>query len=225
MKYVFSCGLFFILNSEIKSQSSYYQIVINTNLILQISANNVARQGVLMQFKENYRKQKELADEGQQLMAKVYLIHEYIYGQLKNVNSLFRQGKQFMGIVKEVQEIYENAQIMVNTSVNNPQYAIFVTDMYARIIQEAVKFYNDINNVITKAKKDLLLDAHDRTVILSSLHHRLKMLKIYIKAVTKKIERAKKVAYIYSVPVLSSYIRKDKSLIISIMDRYNRLIN
>jgi hypothetical protein len=69
------------------------QIVINDKLLSQITVNHGVRLASEQTFLDSYKKQKELYDEINNKTTQVIAIQEYIYQQLKNVNSALTQSK------------------------------------------------------------------------------------------------------------------------------------
>ena len=85
--------LFFSAVTTLQAQS-YYETVINSSLLAHISANHVTREASLANFNSIFKKQKEFYEESNKKIVQVVAIHEKIYQNLYNINSLFGQSKQ-----------------------------------------------------------------------------------------------------------------------------------
>jgi hypothetical protein len=80
--------------------------VINDKLLSQITVNHGVRLASEQAFLDSYKKQKELYEDIKNKTAQVIAIQEYIYQQLKNVNSALTQSKKLMYLY----QYWENCQ-------------------------------------------------------------------------------------------------------------------
>ncbi|MDO5608723.1 MAG: hypothetical protein Q4G08_09745, partial [Capnocytophaga sp.] len=174
-------------------------------------------------FASVYKKQKELYEDGEKQMMQVMAIHEYIYQQLYNVNSLFKQGKQMKYIYEYAKQIPENGAEMLRLSAENPQHSVWLKDYYQTLFEQMVGLMTQIEEVLLKSDKDLLMDAADRNELISKIYYKLRQINVSILSVTNLIQFGKNRAYIYSIPILGNYVSQDKMLVESIFDKYKRL--
>ena len=92
MRKVFIGGILFFSVGLVNGQ----QIVINDKLLVQMTTNHGVRLGSEQAFLNSYEKQKELYDDIKNKTAQVIAIQEYIYQQLKNVNSALKKKKKLI---------------------------------------------------------------------------------------------------------------------------------
>lgn len=194
-------------------------VVWHPRLTAQITANHGVREGSMLGFRNSYKKQKELYEDANKKMVQVVSIHEQIYQSLYNVNSYFKQSRQVKYILEYIPEIAKNASKMVELSTNNPQYAVWINKFYLELIQKSVALKEDFDKIL-KADQKILVDYHDRNTILEGIYAKLQNINIAILDVINMLNFSKSRAYIYSIPVLGTYISQDKALVETIMQKY-----
>lgn len=199
------------------------EVVVNDKLLAQLTRNHAVRQTSTQGFLEVFKKQRELYEEGEKQIVQVIAIHEHIYNNLYNVNSLFRNGKQVKYIYDYLSEISKNANELLRLSVENPQYAIWLKVYYKELLEQMVRLKNQIEQIILKSDRQLLMDAYDRDYLISNIHYRLRSINISILTVNNMIIYGKSRAYIYSVPILGNYINLDKQMVEDILRKYKQI--
>lgn len=199
------------------------EVVVNDKLLAQLTRNHAVRQTSTQGFLEVFKKQRELYEEGEKQIVQVMAIHEHIYKNLYNVNSLFRNGKQVKYIYDYLSEISKNANELLRLSVENPQYAIWLKVYYKELLEQMVRLKNQIEQIILKSDRQLLMDAYDRDYLISNIHYRLRSINISILTVNNMIIYGKSRAYIYSVPILGNYINLDKQMVEDILRKYKQI--
>jgi hypothetical protein len=116
-----------VILSFCKSQ----QIVINDKLFHK-SPKSRCSIGSEQAFLDSYEKQKELYDDIKNKTA-VIAIQEYIYQQLKNVNSALTQSKNLIYLYQYLGKIVTNSNKMLDLSAQHPEYAVLVSKYYVEI--------------------------------------------------------------------------------------------
>ena len=109
-KKTISFGLFVFLGIVVNSQ----QIVINDKLLSQITVNHGVRLGSEQAFLDSYEKQKKMYDDINDKVTQVIAIQEYIYQQLKNVNSALTQSKKLIYLYQYLGKIVTNSNKMLD---------------------------------------------------------------------------------------------------------------
>ena len=79
--------IFFVIILLFATGLKSQQIAFNDRLLLQLTTNHGVRMASEQAFLDSYEKQKEMYDDIKNKTAQVIAIQEYIYQQLKNVNS------------------------------------------------------------------------------------------------------------------------------------------
>ena len=102
-------------------------MVINEKLLSQITVNHGVRLASEQAFLDSYEKQKKLYDEINNKTAQVIAIQEYIYQQLKNVNSALTQSKKLIYLYQYLGKIVNNSHKMLDLSAQHPEYAVLVS--------------------------------------------------------------------------------------------------
>ena len=97
------------------------QIVINDKLLSQITVNHGVRLGSEETFLDSYEKQKELYDDINNKITQIIAIQEYIYQQLKNVNSALTQSKKLIYLYQYLGKIVTNSNKMLDLSAQHPE--------------------------------------------------------------------------------------------------------
>jgi hypothetical protein len=109
------------------------QIVINDKLLIQMTVNHGVRIGSEQAFLSSYEKQKALYDDIKNKTAQVIAIQEYIYQQLKNVNSALTQSKKLLYLYQYLGKVASNSNKMLDLSAQHPEYAVLVSKYYVEI--------------------------------------------------------------------------------------------
>ena len=79
--------IFFVIILMLTAGLKAQQIAINDRLLVQLTTNHGVRMASEQAFLDSYEKQKKMYDDIKNKTAQVIAIQEYIYQQLKNVNS------------------------------------------------------------------------------------------------------------------------------------------
>ena len=219
MKIKFLALSFFIGIDLIPCQN----IVVNEQLMLQLSKNQAVRLASNQAFLKSYEKQKELYGNINKKITQVIAIQEFIYDKLSKVNQTIKQGKQLKYLYKYLGEVSENSRKMLRLTAKNPQYAILLTDYYEIIIKEVTLIYKELRDEILREDKGLLMDAYDREHLISRIFDRVRILHGNVMFINLMLERANETPYLYQVPYLRDYITADKSIVEDIMRKYEYL--
>lgn len=205
----------------VKSQ----QIVINDKLLSQITVNHGVRLASEQAFLDSYEKQKQLYDDINNKTTQIIAIQEYIYQQLKNVNSALTQSKKLMYLYQYLGKIVTNSNKMLDLSVQHPEYAVLVSKYYAEIGKQTLKLQQEVTQDILNEDKDFLMDAMDREMLIEKVFTRVRNINGNILYIILRLENAKKIPYLYQVPVLRNYLNIDKAIVGDIIQKFKHLFN
>ena len=212
--------LFFSAVTTLQAQS-YYETVINSSLLAHITANHVTREASLANFNSIFKKQKEFYEESNKKIVQVVTIHEKIYQNLYNINSLFSQSKQIKYIKDYVFSIIGNLKKMNKLAVENPQYSFWLKKETDQVYSKVLSIIEERKAFLTEDRKRLM-DSADRDALLDRIYMKLRLLNVSILNVINIIEFNKSRAYIYSIPVFNNFVEHDKQLVEEIIQKYRR---
>lgn len=201
------------------------QIVINDQLLAQITKDHAVRLTSEQLFLDSYEKQNKLYNEIKTKTAQVIAIQEYIYQQLKNVNSALTQSKKLIYLYEYLGKIVTNSNKMLDLSLQHPEYAVLVSKYYAAIGTQLIKLRQEVSQDILNENKDFLMDAMDREMLIEKVFTRVRNINGNILYIILRLENAKKIPYLYQVPVLKNYINTDKAIVTDIIRKYNNVFN
>ncbi|UMQ41597.1 hypothetical protein MKS83_19705 [Chryseobacterium sp. Y16C] len=221
MKKIFTFSIVLFSVAGIQSQ----QIVINDKLLSQITVNHGVRLASEQAFLDSYKKQKELYEDIKNKTAQVIAIQEYIYLQLKNVNSALTQSKKLMYLYQYLGKIVSNSNKMLDLSAKHPEYAVLVSKYYVEIGKQVVKLQQEVAQDIMNEDKDFLMDSMDREMLIEKVFTRVRNIHGNILYIILRLENAKKIPYLYQVPVLRNYINIDRAIIGDIITKYKYIFN
>jgi len=221
MKKAIIIGL--ILYSEVVAYGQ--QIVINDKLLTQITVNHGIRMASEETFLDSYKKQKEFYNDIKNKAAQVIAIQEYIYQQLKNVNSALTQSKKLVYLYQYLGKITSNSNKMMNLTAQHPEYAALVSKYYVEIGQQVIKLQAEVTSDVLNENKDFLLDSMDREMLIEKIFTRVRNINGNLLYIIMRLENAKKIPYLYQIPVLRNYINIDKALVGDIMQKYKYIFH
>lgn len=205
----------------VKSQ----QIVINDKLLSQITVNHGVRLASEQAFLDSYEKQKQLYDDINNKTTQIIAIQEYIYQQLKNVNSALTQSKKLIYLYQYLGKIVTNSNKMLDLSAQHPEYAVLVSKYYSEIGKQTWKLQQEVTQDILNEDKDFLMDAMDREMLIEKVFTRVRNINGNILYIILRLENAKKIPYLYQVPILRNYLNIDKAIVGDIIQKYKHLFN
>ena len=220
-KKTISFGLFVFLGIVVNSQ----QIVINDKLLSQITVNHGVRLGSEQAFLDSYEKQKKMYDDINDKVTQVIAIQEYIYQQLKNVNSALTQSKKLIYLYQYLGKIVTNSNKMLDLSVQHPEYSVLISKYYIEIGKQTMKLQQEVTQDILNEDKDFLMDAMDREMLIEKIFTRVRNINGNILYIILRLQNAKKIPYLYQVPVLRNYINIDKAIVGEIIIKYKYIFN
>lgn len=201
------------------------QIVINDKLLSQITVNHGVRLGSEQTFLDSYEKQKKLYDDVNNKITQIIAIQEYIYQQLKNVNSALTQSKKLIYLYQYLGKIVTNSNKMLDLSSQHPEYTVLISKYYVEIGKQTLKLQQEVTGDILNENKDFLMDAMDREMLIEKIFIRVRNINGNILYINLRLENAKKIPYLYQVPVLRNYINLDKAIVGDIIVKYKYLFN
>jgi len=221
MKRIVIISALFFFWGSVNSQ----QIVINEKLLTQLTKDHAVRLASEQTFLDSYEKQKELYDDIKNKTAQVIAIQEYIYQQLKNVNSALIQSKKMIYLYQYLGRIVTNSNTMLDLSVQHPEYAVLVSKYYVEIGKQVLKLQQEVSQDILNEDKDFLMDAMDREMLIEKVFTRVRNINGNILYIILRLQNAKKIPYLYQVPVLRNYINIDKAIVGDIITKYKYIFN
>ena len=221
MKKIVIFGLLTFFGILIKSQ----QIVFNDKLFAQMTKDHAVRLASEQTFLSSYEKQKQLYDDIKNKTAQVIAIQEYIYQQLKNVNSALTQSKKLMYLYQYLGKVVTNSNRMLDLSAQHPEYDILVSKYYVEIGNQSIKLKQEISQDILNENKDFLMDASDREMLIEKVFTRVRNINGNILYIILRLENAKKIPYLYQVPKLRNYINIDRAIVGDIITKYKYIFN
>nr|EJK5328055.1 hypothetical protein [Elizabethkingia meningoseptica] len=201
------------------------QIVINDKLLSQITLNHGVRLASEQAFLDSYEKQKELYDEINNKTTQIIAIQEYIYQQLKNVNSALTQSKKLIYLYQYLGKIVTNSNKMLDLSAQHPEYAVLVSKYYIEIGKQVIKLQQEVTQDVLNEDKDFLMDAMDREMLIEKVFTRVRNINGNILYIILRLENAKKIPYLFQVPILKNYLNVDKAIVGDIIQKYKHLFN
>ncbi|MDE5518728.1 hypothetical protein [Elizabethkingia meningoseptica] len=201
------------------------QIVINDKLLTQLTKDHAVRLASEQTFLNSYEKQKELYDEINNKTTQIIAIQEYIYQQLKNVNSALTQSKKLIYLYQYLGKIVTNSNKMLDLSAQHPEYAVLVSKYYVEIGKQVLKLQQEVSQDILNENKDFLMDAMDREMLIENIFTRVRNINGNILYIILRLQNAKKIPYLYQVPVLRNYINIDKAIVGEIVTKYKYIFN
>jgi len=221
MKKILITGTFLFSVLTVNSQ----QIVINDKLLTQITVNHGVRLASEQAFLDSYKKQKELYDDINNKTMQVIAIQEYIYQQLKNVNSALTQSKKLIYLYQYLGKIISNSDKMMDLSAQHPEYTALVSKYYVEIGKQVVKLQQELTQDILNENKDFLMDASDREMLIEKVFTRVRNIHGNILYIILRLENARKIPYLYQVPILQNYINIDRAIVGDIITKYKYIFN
>ena len=201
------------------------QIVINDKLLTQLTKDHAVRLASEQTFLDSYEKQNELYNEIKNKTAQVIAIQEYIYQQLKNVNSALTQSKKLVYLYQYLGKIVTNSNTMLDLSAQHPEYSVLVSKYYVEIGKQVLKLQQEVSQDILNENKDFLMDAMDREMLIENIFTRVRNINGNILYIILRLQNAKKIPYLYQVPVLRNYINIDKAIVGEIITKYKYIFN
>lgn len=212
--------LIFFLGISVKSQ-----VVVNQNLIIQLTKNQTARMTSNKNFLKSYEKQQELYNEINNKIIQVVSIQEYIYNKLTNVNEALLQGKKIKYIYQYLGKIANNLNELQKLTLKQPEYAILYYKNYEYITKEIISIKKELNEEILRENKDYLMDPMDREVLITKIYNKVRRTNGHIITIINALKVAKKTPYIDQIPILNTYVNLDKHIVKEILKKYNYLKN
>ncbi|MCZ2085076.1 MAG: hypothetical protein LC112_12480 [Flavobacteriales bacterium] len=188
-------------------------IVMNDQLLAQLTKNQAVRLASNESFLNSYEKQKKLYNDINQKIAQVVAIQEFIYDKLTNINSAIKQGKQLYYLSKTFVQIGQNANDVLALTAQHPEYAILMNRFYIATVQELLKMQTELTQDILHEENDFLMDPYDRQVIIQNLSSKAQMINGYLICIKIRLKNAKKIPYIYQIPTINTYVNLDKAIV------------
>ena len=220
MKNMILLLMFIFIANKTKAQT----IVINEKLLMQMSKNHAVRMASEESFINSYERQRKLYDDVNNKLTKVIAIQEYIYQQLKNVNSALLQSKKLIYLYEYFSKIAENLRKMLLLTKKNPEYAVLTSKYYTYIYEQSALLKVELVEDVLNEDKDYLMDAMDREMLIEKVYTRARNINGSLLYINMRLENAKKVPYLLQVPVLKEYIAIDRQIIREIIHKYGRFL-
>lgn len=198
-------------------------VVINDRLLSQLTKNQAARVASEKSFISSYEKQKEIYDKARNKVAQILAIHEFIYQQLHNINSLFDQGVKLKYIYQDLKIIADNSAKILQLTVKYPQYQVFLIKEYEGIITQSIGLKKSIEDIVLKKDKKILMNAYERDELLEEIRIQVYSIRGYTYYIVWYLENAKKKPYLLHIPAIEWYVDLDKMIVRDIIMNYKYL--
>lgn len=210
----------------VSSQStSVVSVVINEQLLAQITKNQAVRLASNEAFLNSYEKQKELYDDVNRKIAQVIAIQQFIYDKLVNVNTAIKQGKRMYYLSKTFAEIGNNAGEVYQLTTKYPQYAVLLTRFYQGATEELIKMQAELTEEILREDNDFLMDPYDREKLIRNISTKAQMINGYLICIKIRLKNAKDIPYIYQIPKINTYVNLDKMIVSDIIQQFKYIFN
>ena len=213
--------IFFVIILLFATGLKSQQIAFNDRLLLQLTTNHGVRMASEQAFLDSYEKQKEMYDDIKNKTAQVIAIQEYIYQQLKNVNSALSQSKKLVYFYQYMGKIATNSNKMLDLSAQHPEYAIFGVKASQKTYEQSLKIVTDVSDILASGELNLAT-AGDRYKLLHNISGNVKNLKLWLLAIKLRLEKANRLGFWNSINPFAGYINTDKGIVENIMNRYKR---
>ena len=118
-----------------------------------------------------------------------------------------------------------NSNKMLDLSAKHPEYAVLVSKYYTEIGKQVIKLQQEVTQDILNEDKDFLMDAMDREMLIEKVFTRVRNINGNIIYIILRLENAKKIPYLFQVPVLRNYLNVDKAIVGDIIQKYKHLFN
>ena len=210
----------------VSSQStSVVSVVINEQLLAQITKNQAVRLASNEAFLNSYEKQKEMYDDVNRKIAQVIAIQQFIYDKLVNVNMAIRQGKRMYYLSKTFADIGNNAGEVYQLTTKYPQYAVLLTRFYQGATEELIKMQAELAEEILREDNDFLMDPYDREKLIRNISTKAQMINGYLICIKIRLKNAKDIPYIYQIPKINTYVNLDKMIVSDIIQQFKYIFN
>lgn len=213
MKKILSIGLIITISHSLNAQL----VVVNDKLMLQLEKNQLVRKESNNKFMEVYGKAKDIYEEAGKKSAEIMAIHEMIYNQLYNVNSLFKQGKRMKYIWQTIGNITKESREVLKISAKYPQYAGWIHKKYEKLYPQALRLQEEITEIALKPDKKILMDPYDRDLLIQKIQEKLEIIELQLISIRLGVEFSRSRSYILSIPVLGDYVSQDKMIVRNIL--------
>ena len=114
---------------------------------------------------------------------------------------------------------------MLDLSAQHPEYVILVSKYYSEIGTQVIKLQQEVTQDVLNENKDFLMDAMDREMLIEKVFTRVRNINGNILYIILRLENAKKIPYLFQVPVLRNYLNIDKAIVGDIIQKYKYLFN
>ena len=209
-------GLFLCLASvQLKAQATYIDPTTTAALFVYSDALESA-QNKLLQEKRNLRSAQMLV-AGQ--LAVVGEIQNTILLGLSEVSGTLQNGIQVKTILEELSQCATHAQSIEQFVLENPQYAVFGVKASSQTYKSVLEMSSDLTELLRSGNLNLAT-AGDRYRLLYSVSEKVRSLKIWLLSISLHMERAKRLGFLKALEPFGGYIRTDKSIVESVINRY-----
>ncbi|SDD99864.1 hypothetical protein [Riemerella columbipharyngis] len=213
------CTLFLYVN--IHSQT----IVVNDKLLSQLSKNQAVRVANNNVLTNIFKKQREFYEDMEKKATEITLIEQYIYDNLQKVNNAISDSKQVRYTLQHTTNVMIKLIELSELSAGNIQYSILYTKYYRELLKLVLDIREELKQYTQKVW-NRLMDNYDRHFFISRLYDKVRLVEINTNYLIYLIKYAKTKSYMRNVinnTFLNNWVIQDKSIIGSIMIKYNLL--
>lgn len=150
----------------------------------------------------------------------VDLIQERIFNSLTKVDRAIRQGKSVVEIGNIIRDILNYTLQASSEAKGNPALVLFAEQSAREFKQKGIDLSSYLYGFILKEKKDLLMDAGKRDMMIRHVLDELCVLRGLAYSIYNTIRWAKLNGFLQQVNPWQSYITTDKQLVQGILSTY-----
>lgn len=192
----------------------------NARLLQQLSFNQAIRMGSNSYALASFRRQNEDYNYANRKITESIAVHNYIYNNLRNVNTTIKQAKKVKYTIGYVTKIINNSRKLLKYSSEHPDIALTLTKYYRWLVKEALEIKNELNEVVLTGKDGVLMDTYDRGILIDKIYSKVRSINGGLNYICLLIEDRKGKNLIYYIPGIGGYATKDKQLVEGILDKW-----
>jgi len=192
----------------------------NPELVAELTENHVMRYGSEIMIGKSVWRQRDVYTSARNDLIAVVVLKDQLFGQLKNVNSALKQGKQLEAMYGQFGKLMENMGIMFDLTAKKPQYAVFITRFYEKLLERAMMTYNSVSDQALREETDYLMDSYDRQNLLNRMQRDMAIMNGWCLLIIRYLKNAEKKPLIRHVRIFDRWYTKDRAIVNRIMANY-----
>ncbi|MCK9235136.1 MAG: hypothetical protein WDA08_11140 [Weeksellaceae bacterium] len=223
MKKIITLSLLFVLLGS-STHGQNITVVFNRNLFIQLNKNHIMRTISNEQIKNSTEKQNELYNSVKTKMAAIIAVHDFLYTNLKNINSLINDGKQAYYMADYLIKIYSELNNLITLTIEKPEFAAIKYEYYLEIYDQYLALQTEVETQILKVDEKYLMDPKLRFDLIQNTMSKLRNLYFSLLGTTSYLKWSDdRNKLITDFPILGDYYIIDRAIIQNIMNNLNHL--